>query len=233
MKLSRIWSKACTESSKVKATDDICLDLNDMKRLLLLTSLCSLLGLSGCSWLPNWWSNDKEFEPIISELKYKPYPFAVRQEIKAHQRIHIEYYGKDIPDELRVTTFDALLWADNKTLKLSVIAPKEKTLWNIQFNGETVHEERQVSFAQTVSSTQLLRDMAVAFWPQSNLRSQNKRFDVIDGDLIRQVINKASNEPEMTVVYRDGAHQNNPWGTVEIIHPLEQYRLIISSNKVR
>ena len=26
---------------------------------------------------------------------------------------------------------------------------------------------------------------------------------------------------------------NNPWGTVEIIHPLEQYRLIISSNKVR
>ena len=204
-----------------------------MKRLLLLTSLCSLLGLSGCSWLPNWWSDTEKFKPIVSELKYKPYPFAVRQEIKAHQRIQLEHYGKNIPDELRVMKFNALLWADNKTLKLSVIAPKEQTLWNIQFNGETFHEERQASFAQTLEATQLLRDLAVAFWPQTNLRSQNKRFDIIDSDLIRQVINKATNEPEMTVVYRDGAHQNNPWGTIEIIHPHEQYRLMISSSKVR
>lgn len=204
-----------------------------MKKWLLVAMLSSAIGLSGCSWLPMFGANDTAFEPVVSTLKYKPYPFAVRQEIMAMQQIHVEYFGKHIPDDLKVSDFSALLWANNKTLKLSILTPMHQRLWDIQFNGETIHEERLAPLPETLQSSYLLRDIAAAFWPTTNLRAQDKKFEVIDNGLERQIINKSTNAPEMTVFYRDGAHQNNPWGTIEIINHQERYRLTILSREAR
>lgn len=205
-----------------------------LKKWLLLASCTALVSMSGCSWLPSFdWGNDKAFEPAVSTLKYKPYPFALRQEIMAVQQIHVEYFGKHIPDELKVTDFSALLWANNKTLKLSVLTPMHQRLWDIQFNGETIHEERLAPLPETLQAGYLLRDIAAAFWPATNLRAQDKRFDVIDDGLVRQIVNKVTGAPELTVSYSEGAQQQHPWGTIEIINHQERYRLTILSRQAR
>lgn len=205
-----------------------------MKRFLFLASIISTIALNGCSWIPRFiWNNEQVFEPIVSELKYKPYPFAVRQEITAIQRIHIDYFGQHVPEMPKENNFYALMWANNKMLKLSVLSPMHQRLWDIQFNGETIHEERLAALPETLQATNILRDIAVAFWPASNLKAQDKRFEVHDEGFTRQIFNKTSNTLEMTVTYQNGAKQNQPWGTIEIVNHQERYRLSITSNPAR
>ncbi|MBO7172901.1 MAG: DUF3261 domain-containing protein [Burkholderiaceae bacterium] len=205
-----------------------------MKRFFLLASLACTLALNGCAWLPSFiWGNDKTFEPAISELKYKPYPFAVRQEITAIQKIHFEYFGQHVPEEQRKTNFYALFWANSKTLKLAVLSEMHQRLWDIQFNGETIHEERLAGLPDNLQAHLLLRDIAAALWPASHLQAQDKRFQVVDEQLVRQIVNKETNAPEVTITYLDGANQNRPWGTIEIVNHQERYRVSITSNQAR
>lgn len=203
-----------------------------LKKGLMLLSSVSLLALSGCSWLGIQWG-EKEFEPIVSTLRYKPYPFAVRQEIMAIQQIHAEYFGQFVDQEERQADFHALLWANNKELKLSIMTPMHQRLWNIQFNGETIHEERLAPLPESLNASYLLRDIAAAFWPTTNLQSQDKRFIVIDKPNLREIVDKKTLIPELSIRYSEGAHQKHPWGTIEITNHIEKYRLVILSREAR
>lgn len=205
-----------------------------LKKWFLLLSATSVIGLSGCSWLPSFgWGKDANFEPVISDLRYKPYPFAVRQEIMALQQIHVEYFGKHVPESMQTTDFNALLWANTKTLKLSILTPMHQRLWDIQFNGETIHEERLAPVPEALQATYLLRDIAAAFWPITSLQAQDKRFTVTETKSVRQISNKMTGAPEMTIEYKEGASPNHPWGTIEIVNHQERYRLTILSREAR
>lgn len=203
-----------------------------MKKWLIALTSISALSLTGCSWLPFDWGKT-EFEPVISTLQYKPYPFAVKQEIMAVQQVRAEYFGQFVNEEQRQTDFTALLWANNKTIKLSVLTPMHQRLWDIQFNGETIHEERLAPLPEALNAAYLLRDIAAAFWPASNLRAQDKRFDVIEKANERTIVDKKTQVPELSIVYSDGARSDHPWGQIDITNHIEQYRLTIISREAR
>lgn len=148
----------------------------------LVKGLCCValaFSLSACSlWQPNTSTVEKALKiptvlPTCSDLT---------RSFNAYQHIHVNADRYDA--ESQTNDFEAMITADKKGMKIAVMAMGMK-VWNIDFDGMVITEERSEHLPEALEAQYMVRDIALAYWPSRDLKPQLKDWTLVEGDRTR------------------------------------------------
>lgn len=184
-------------------------------------------SLSACSlWQPNISSLEKTI--IIPTVL--PTCSDLTQSFNAYQHIHVE--ANRYNTESKTNDFEAMISADQKGMKIAVMAMGMK-VWNIDFDGMVITEERSEHLPEALEAQYMVRDIALAYWPSRDLKPQLKDWTLVEGDRTRLIYAPGEEKPIISIEYRKGAAPLSGDGEVIFENHLHHYRLTIQSNSLK
>lgn len=196
----------------------------------LVKGLCCValaFSLSACSlWLPNISSLEKAI--IIPTVL--PTCSDLTQSFNAYQHIHVE--ANRYNTESKTNDFEAMITADKKGMKIAVMAMGMK-VWNIDFDGMVITEERSEHLPEALEAQYMVRDIALAYWPSRDLKAQLKDWILIENEQTRLIYAPGEEKPIISIEYRKGAAPLSADGEVTFENHLHHYRLTIQSNSLK
>lgn len=196
----------------------------------LVKGLCCValaFSLSACSlWLPN----TSTVEEAIKIPTVLPTCSNLTQSFNAYQHIHVE--ADRYNAESKTNDFEAMITADKKGMKIAVMAMGMK-VWNIDFDGMVITEERSEYLPEALEAQYMVRDIALAYWPSRDLKPQLKDWTLVEGDRRRLIYAPGEENPIISIEYRKGAAPLSADGEVIFENHLHHYRLTIQSNSLK
>lgn len=196
----------------------------------LVKGLCCValaFSLSACSlWQPNTSTVEKALKiptvlPTCSDLT---------RSFNAYQHIHVNADRYDA--ESQTNDFEAMITADKKGMKIAVMAMGMK-VWNIDFDGMVITEERSEHLPEALEAQYMVRDIALAYWPSRDLKPQLKYWTLVEGDRTRLIYAPGEEKPIISIEYRKGAAPLSGDGEVIFENHLHHYRLTIQSSRLK
>lgn len=200
-----------------------------MKHRLVKGLCCATLAfsLSACSL---WQSNTSTVEEAIIIPTVLPTCSNLTQSFNAYQHIHVE--ADRYNAESKTNDFEAMITADKKGMKIAVMAMGMK-VWNIDFDGMVITEERSEHLPEALEAQYMVRDIALAYWPSRDLKPQLKDWTLVEGDRTRLIYAPGEENPIISIEYRKGAAPLSANGEVIFENHLHHYRLTIQSNSLK
>ena len=196
----------------------------------LVKGLCCValaFSLSACSL---WQSNTSTVEEAIIIPTVLPTCSDLTQSFNAYQHIHVE--ADRYNAESKTNDFEAMITADKKGMKIAVMAMGMK-VWNIDFDGMVITEERSEHLPEALEAQYMVRDIALAYWPSRDLKPQLKDWTLVEGDRTRLIYAPGEEKPIISIEYRKGAAPLSADGEVIFENHLHHYRLTIQSNSLK
>lgn len=196
----------------------------------LVKGLCCValaFSLSACSlWQPNTSTVEKALKiptvlPTCSDLT---------RSFNAYQHIHVNADRYDA--ESQTNDFEAMITADKKGMKIAVMAMGMK-VWNIDFDGMVITEERSEHLPEALEAQYMVRDIALAYWPSRDLKTQLNDWILIENEQTRLIYAPGEENPIISIEYRKGAAPLSANGEVIFENHLHHYRLTIQSNSLK
>lgn len=201
-----------------------------MKSIALKTFTLGLcFALSGCAFWQDNTSQPSVTTPIAKTALVNAFPYALTRSLALYQQLFVEFQSEDSKTDS--SSFEAYLLADSRRIKLNLMHTNVP-IWQIVYDGQTIHEERHSAVPSQLNARYLLSDIALSYWPEKfltqelkplTLRSQNNQrliFDA-DGSLLTDI------------VYSNGATPENPQGSITLTNHSLHYLLIINSHCIR
>ncbi|HIT96641.1 MAG TPA: DUF3261 domain-containing protein [Candidatus Aphodousia faecavium] len=186
------------------------------------------LGLSGCSLWQGFMSEESPatatFPTVVPAIS------ALTQPFNAFQHIHAEIENDRI--ETKTADFDAMVSADRHSMKVALVA-LGTTVWQIDYDGMVITEERSEHVPQTMQAQYLLRDLAMVYWPKETLTTQLKDWTITETNASRAFFAPGDTAPTIEVTYENGAAPMSTTGKALLVNHLHDYRLIIESSPVK
>lgn len=196
----------------------------------LVKGLCCValaFSLSACSlWLPN----TSAVEEAIKIPTVLPTCSNLTQSFNAYQHIHVE--ADRYNAESKTNDFEAMITADKKGMKIAVMAMGMK-VWNIDFDGMVITEERSEYLPEALEEQYMVRDIALAYWPSRDLKAQLKDWILIENEQTRLIYAPGEEKPIISIEYRKGAAPLSADGEVIFENHLHHYRLTIQSSRLK
>lgn len=196
----------------------------------LVKGLCCValaFSLSACSlWLPN----TSAVEEAIKIPTVLPTCSNLTQSFNAYQHIHVE--ADRYNAESKTNDFEAMITADKKDMKIAVMAMGMK-VWNIDFDGMVITEERSEYLPEALEAQYMVRDIALAYWPSRDLKAQLKDWILIENEQTRLIYAPGEEKPIISIEYRKGAAPLSADGEVIFENHLHHYRLTIQSSRLK
>ena len=196
----------------------------------LVKGLCCValaFSLSACSlWLPN----TSAVEEAIKIPTVLPTCSNLTQSFNAYQHIHVE--ADRYNAESKTNDFEAMITADKKGMKIAVMAMGMK-VWNIDFDGMVITEERSEYLPEALEAQYMVRDIALAYWPSRDLKAQLKEWILIENEQTRLIYAPGEEKPIISIEYRKGAAPLSADGEVIFENHLHHYRLTIQSSRLK
>lgn len=201
-----------------------------MKTRLIRGACCAalILGLSGCSLWQGFMSEESPVTAAIPTVV--PTISALNQPFNAFQHIHAEI-GNDAVNN-KSADFDAMVSADKRSMKVALVA-LGTTVWQIDYDGMVITEERSDHVPEEMQAQYLLRDLAMVYWPKETITRQLKGWTLTETEQSRVFFMPGETKPVIEVTYRNGAAPMSATGTVVFNNHLHRYRLIIESSPVK
>lgn len=196
------------------------------KNLKFLFAAAVLLNLTACSSLTNYFikATESSVEFLQSNVENQieipsvmPNPDSLSTTFNSHLRIYIQSDNSNLNDSLQ--EFDAKINTNRKAVQILVMANDEK-IWNIDFDGIIITEERGEHLSDKLEALQLLRDIALIYWPTASVKKQLKDWKFIETDTARQFYLPGKSDPAITVEYRNEILFENH---------LQGYRLVVET----
>lgn len=196
----------------------------------LVKGLCCValaFSLSACSlWQPNTSTVEKALKiptvlPTCSDLT---------RSFNAYQHIHVNADRYDA--ESQTNDFEAMITADKKGMKIAVMAMGMK-VWNIDFDGMVITEERSEHLPEALEAQYMVRDIALAYWPSRDLKTQLNDWILIENEQTRLIYAPGEENPIISIEYRKGAAPLSGDGEVIFENHLHHYRLTIQSSRLK
>ena len=200
-----------------------------MKHRLVKGLCCATLAfsLSACSL---WQSNTSTVEEAIIIPTVLPTCSNLPQSFNAYQRLHVE--ADRYNAESKTNDFEAMITADKKGMKIAVMAMGMK-VWNIDFDGMVITEERSEHLPDALEAQYMVRDIALAYWPSRDLKTQLNDWILIENEQTRLIYAPGEENPIISIEYRKGAAPLSANGEVIFENHLHHYRLTIQSNSLK
>lgn len=154
----------------------------------------------------------------------------LNQPFNAFQHIHAEIGNDQI--DAKTADFEAMVSADKRTMKVALMA-LGTTVWQIDYDGMVITEERSEHVPEAMQAQYLLRDLAMVYWPKETLTSQLKDWTMTQTQTSRAFFAPGNTAPMIEVTYKDGAAPMSAAGTAVLDNHLHRYRLIIESSPVK
>lgn len=196
----------------------------------LVKGLCCValaFSLSACSlWLPN----TSTVEEAIKIPTVLPTCSDLTRSFNAYQHIHVNADRYDA--ESQTNDFEAMITADKKGMKIAVMAMGMK-VWNIDFDGMVITEERSEHLPEALEAQYMVRDIALAYWPSRDLKTQLKDWILVESEQTRLIYAPGEEKPIISIEYRKGAAPLSADGEVIFENHLHHYRLTIQSNSLK
>lgn len=196
----------------------------------LVKGLCCValaFSLSACSL---WLRNTSTVEEAIKIPTVLPTCSNLTQSFNAYQHIHVE--ADRYNAESKTNDFEAMITADKKGMKIAVMAMGMK-VWNIDFDGMVITEERSEYLPEALEAQYMVRDIALAYWPSRDLKAQLKDWILIENEQTRLIYAPGEEKPTISIEYRKGAAPLSADGEVIFENHLHHYRLTIQSNSLK
>ena len=196
------------------------------KNLKFLVAAAVLLNLTACSSLTDYFIKpiESSVEPLQSNVENQieipsvmPNPDSLSTTFNSHQRIYFQSDNSNLNNS--VQEFDAKIDANRKAVQILVMANNEK-IWNIDFDGMVITEERSEHLSDKLEALQLLRDVALIYWPTTSVKKRLKDWQFIETDTTRKFYLPGKNDPAITVEYRN---------KIVFENHLQGYRLIVET----
>lgn len=200
-----------------------------MKHRLVKGLCCATLAfsLSACSL---WQSNTSTVEEAIIIPTVLPTCSNLTQSFNAYQHIHVE--ANRYNAESKTNDFEAMITADKKGMKIAVMAMGMK-VWNIDFDGMVITEERSEHLPEALEAQYMVRDIALAYWPSRDLKTQLNDWILIENEQTRLIYAPGEENPIISIEYRKGAAPLSANGEVIFENHLHHYRLTIQSSRLK
>ena len=200
-----------------------------MKHRLVKGLCCATLAfsLSACSL---WQSNTSTVEEAIIIPTVLPTCSNLTQSFNAYQHIHVE--ADRYNAESKTNDFEAMITADKKGMKIAVMAMGMK-VWNIDFDGMVITEERSEHLPEALEAQYMVRDIALAYWPSRDLKTQLNDWILIENEQTRLIYAPGEENPIISIEYRKGAAPLSGDGEVIFENHLHYYRLTIQSSRLK
>ena len=125
-----------------------------------------------------------------------------------------------------------MITADKKGMKIAVMAMGMK-VWNIDFDGMVITEERSEHLPEALEAQYMVRDIALAYWPSRDLKAQLNDWILIENEQTRLIYAPGEENPIISIEYRKGAAPLSANGEVIFENHLHHYRLTIQSNSLK
>lgn len=196
----------------------------------LVKGLCCValaFSLSACSL---WQPNTSTVEEAIKIPTVLPTCSDLTRSFNAYQHIHVNVDRYDA--ESQTNDFEAMITADKKGMKIAVMAMGLK-VWNIDFDGMVITEERSEHLPEALEAQYMVRDIALAYWPSRDLKAQLKDWILIENEQTRLIYAPGEEKPIISIEYRKGAAPLSADGEVIFENHLHHYRLTIQSNSLK
>lgn len=196
----------------------------------LVKGLCCValaFSLSACSL---WQPNTSTVEEAIKIPTVLPTCSDLTRSFNAYQHIHVNADSYDA--ESQTNDFEAMITADKKGMKIAVMAMGMK-VWNIDFDGMVITEERSEHLPEALEAQYMVRDIALAYWPSRDLKPQLKDWTLVEGDRTRLIYAPGEEKPIISIEYRKGAAPLSANGEVIFENHLHHYRLTIQSSRLK
>ena len=200
-----------------------------MKKHLFRTLLCMslVLGLSSCSMLQK--KTDKQ-DTAISFPTVLPILSRLPQNFQAYQQLYVETDKKYT--NTKNASFEAVINADKNNMMIAVMAMGIK-VWNINFDGIVITEERAEHVPEALQAQYLIRDIALAYWPKADLQDQLKDWTILEDNNKRLIYAQGQTVPAILITYSKGASPLNPDGQIKYENYLFHYNIIIDSSRLK
>lgn len=201
-----------------------------MKTKIIRSACCAALALSlsGCSLWQGFMSEESPVTAAIPTVV--PVISALNQPFNAFQHIHAEIGNDRI--EAKSADFDAMVSADRKSMKVALVA-LGTTVWQIDYDGMVITEERSDHVPEEMQAQYLLRDLAMVYWPKETIARQLKGWTLTETANARTFFMPGKTSPAIEVTYQKGAAPMSATGTAVLVNHLHRYRLIIESSPVK
>ena len=121
------------------------------------------------------------------------------------------------------------LKSDNHSVSLTFTS-NNQVIWLIDYNGETINEVRTSEIPDELQAQDMLRDIALSFWPQSAISRQLKNNQLLQTEFERRVID-SNEKPLIQVSYLMGASISTPNGRIVVDNFAEDYQLILDCKR--
>lgn len=196
----------------------------------LVKGLCCValaFSLSACSL---WQPNTSTVEEAIKIPTVLPTCSDLTRSFNAYQHIHVNADRYDA--ESQTNDFEAMITADKKGMKIAVMAMGMK-VWNIDFDGMVITEERSEHLPEGLEAQYMVRDIALAYWPSRDLKTQLNDWILIENEQTRLIYAPGEENPIISIEYRKGAAPLSANGEVIFENHLHHYRLTIQSNSLK
>lgn len=196
----------------------------------LVKGLCCValaFSLSACSL---WQSNTSTVEEALKIPTVLPTCSDLTRSFNAYQHIHVNADRYDA--ESQTNDFEAMITADKKGMKIAVMAMGMK-VWNIDFDGMVITEERSEHLPEALEAQYMVRDIALAYWPSRDLKTQLNDWILIENEQTRLIYAPGEENPIISIEYRKGAAPLSANGEVIFENHLHHYRLTIQSNSLK
>lgn len=196
----------------------------------LVKGLCCValaFSLSACSL---WQPNTSTVEEAIKIPTVLPTCSDLTRSFNAYQHIHVNADRYDA--ESQTNDFEAMITADKKGMKIAVMAMGMK-VWNIDFDGMVITEERSEHLPEALEAQYMVRDIALAYWPSRDLKAQLKDWILIENEQTRLIYAPGEEKPIISIEYRKGAAPLSADGEVIFENHLHHYRLTIQSSRLK
>lgn len=186
-----------------------------------------VLGLSSCSMLQK--KTDKQ-DTAISFPTVLPILSRLPQNFQAYQQLYVETDKKYT--NTKNASFEAVINADKNNMMIAVMAMGIK-VWNINFDGIVITEERAEHVPEALQAQYLIRDIALAYWPKADLQDQLKDWTILEDNNKRLIYAQGQTVPAILITYSKGASPLNPDGQIKYENYLFHYNIIIDSSRLK
>lgn len=186
-----------------------------------------VLGLSSCSMLQK--KTDRQ-DTAISFPTVLPILSKLPQNFQAYQQLYVETDKKYT--NTKNGSFEAVINADKNNMMIAVMAMGIK-VWNINFDGIVITEERTEHVPEALQAQYLIRDIALAYWPKADLQGQLKGWTILEDNNKRLIYAPGQTVPAILITYSKGASPLNPDGQIKYENYLFHYNIIIDSSRLK
>ena len=133
-------------------------------------------------------------------------------------------------DMLKTADFEAYLSSDGQVFRMAVTFAGW-TAWEIALEDVKLTESRSSGLPKHLRAEQLLRDIALAYWPSDYLQPKLGCWRLLVQGNSRRLVDP-QNHTMFAVRYDDGASAEKPEGRITIENVAEGYRLTIDSRSL-